>query len=138
MWFLGQRTWMRATAAQTGGVLGMVEQIIEPGFASPYHTHQREDEAFYVIDGEIRFFSGDRSWVCGPGGFAFLPRAVPHGFRVESETPARVLLLAAPAGFEGFVTDLGTPEPPAGPPDMGALLEAAARYAVQIHGPLPG
>ena len=136
-WFLGQRTWVRSTAAQTGGALGVVEHILTPGFASPYHLHHNEDEEFYVIEGEIRFISGDESWVLGPGGFAFLPREVPHGFRVEGDATARILLMATPAGFEGFVADLSTPEPPTGPPDMAELMRAAARYSIDILGPLP-
>lgn len=137
MWFLGQRTWIRATAAQTGGALGLVEHIITPDGGSPYHVHHNEDEEFYVIDGEIRFFSGDQSWVLGPGGFAFLPREIPHGFRVEGNATARLLLMTTLAGFEGFVAELSTPEPPTGPPDMAVLMETAARYSVDILGPLP-
>ena len=72
-WFLGARTWQRANAAQTGGSLGLVEHILNPGFESPYHTHHNEDEAFHVLDGEIRFFSEGRSWVAGADGFAFPP-----------------------------------------------------------------
>jgi quercetin dioxygenase-like cupin family protein len=136
-WFLGQRTWVRATAAQTGGALGMVEHIMTPGGGSPYHVHHNEDEEFYIIDGELRFFSGDGSSVLGPGGFAFLPRGIPHGFRVEGDANARVLLLMTPGGFEGFVAEVSTPEPPTASPDMAALVQAAARYAVDILGPLP-
>jgi quercetin dioxygenase-like cupin family protein len=136
-WFLGSRVWMRATAAQTGGGLGLIEQLVPPGFGSPYHVHHHEDEAFYVLAGAIRFFSEGRSWVLGPGGFAFLPRGIPHGFRTEGDAPSRSLLLAAPGGFEGFVAELSTEEPPAGPPDMDALVAAAGRYGLEIFGPLP-
>ena len=136
-WFLGSRVWLRATAAQTANALGLIEQIVPPGLGSPYHIHRNEDEAFYVLDGGIRFFSEGRSWVLGPGGFAFLPRGVPHGFRTEGDAPSRSLLLAAPGGFEGFVAELSSVEPPAGPPDMGALMAAAGRYGLEILGPLP-
>lgn len=136
-WFLGCRVWLRAAAAQTGGAFGLIEQVVPPGLGSPYHVHHNEDEAFYVLEGELRFFSGDRSWVAGPGGFAFLPRGIPHGFRTEGESPSRSLLLATPGGFDGFVADLSDPAPPAGPPDMDRLMQAAARYEVEILGPLP-
>lgn len=135
--FLGSRVWMRATAAQTGGALGLIEQLVPPGAGSPYHVHRHEDESFYVLEGAIRFFSGGQSWVVSAGGFAFLPRDIPHGFRTEGEVPSRSLLLVTPAGFEGFVAELGTDQPPAGPPDMGALLATAGRYGVDILGPLP-
>ena len=136
-WFLGERTWVRATADQTGGTLGLVEQVVAPGFASPYHVHRSEDEAFYVLAGRVRFVGGDGARVLGPGGVAFLPRGVPHGFRVEGDAPARILLIATPAGFASFVDGLCEPAPPAGPPDMAALMVAADRHGIEILGPLP-
>jgi quercetin dioxygenase-like cupin family protein len=136
-WFFGGETWIRATAKQTGGAIGVLEQIMPPGTGSPYHVHRNEDEEFYVIDGQIRFFSGDESWLAGPGGFAFLPRGIPHGFRVEGDAPARFLLLATPGGFESFVEELWEPTPPAGPPDMEKVMQAAAKYQVELLGPLP-
>ncbi len=136
-WFLGQRTWIRATAAQTGGSLGVVEQVLSAGDGSPYHVHHAQDEAFYVIDGQIRFFSGDQSRVLGPGGFASLPRDVPHGFRVEGSASARILILSTPAGFEGFVADQCDPEPPTGAPDLAELTRVAAQHGIEILGPLP-
>jgi quercetin dioxygenase-like cupin family protein len=136
-WFLGCQVWRRADAAQTGGMLGLIEQVVPPGGGSPYHVHRDEDETFYLLEGEIRFFSGNRSWVLGPGGVAFLPRGVPHGFRTEGDLPSRSLLLATPGGFEEFVGELSSPLPPAGPPDLGLLMATAARYGIEILGPLP-
>jgi quercetin dioxygenase-like cupin family protein len=136
-WFLGSRVWLRADGAQTGRALGLIEQIVPPGLGSPYHVHHHEDESFYVLEGQIRFFSGERSWVLGPGGFAFLPRDMPHGFRTEGDAPSRSLLLATPGGFEAFVHELSTAEAPLGPPDMSALISAASRYGLEILGPLP-
>lgn len=136
-WFLGAQTWQRATDAQTGGALGLIEQVIAPGFASPYHVHHKEDESFYVLEGTMRFYSEGCAWDAGAGGFAFLPRDIPHGFRVMGDTPARVLLLMTPGGFEGFVAELSEPSPPAGPPDMGHLMRVAEKYGIDILGPLP-
>ena len=136
-WFLSSRVWLRATAGNTNGDFGLIEQIVPPGLGSPYHVHRNEDEAFYVLEGQIRFFSGGESWVMGAGGFAFLPRDVPHGFRTEGEFLSRSLLLATPGGFDGLVADLSTVEPPDGPPDMALLMQSAARYGIEILGPLP-
>jgi len=136
-WFLGEHTWVRAASAQTGGVVGVVEQVLSPDASSPYHVHHAEDEEFYVIDGHIRFMSGDRSWVLGPGGFAFLPRDVPHGFQVDGNAPARILILSTPAGFADFIAEISTSEPPTGPPDLAHLTQVAGRYAIEILGPLP-
>ena len=136
-WFLGCRVWIRASAADTAGGLGLIEQIVPPGLGSPYHVHHNEDESFYVLEGQIRFFSGGQSWVLGPGGFAFLPRDVPHRFRPGGAVASRTLLLATPGEFIDFAVELSSTEPPSGPPDMELLMQTAARYNVEILGPLP-
>ncbi len=142
LWFLGAQTWVKATGEQTGGALGLVEQILPAGFSSPWHLHHNEDEAFYVAEGEMTFLCGDHRLSAGAGTWVWGPRGIPHGFRVEGSAPARLLLFATPAGFEQFVVELGEPategsSPPAGPPDMGKLMAVAARYRVDILGPLP-
>ena len=83
VWFLGQRSWLRDAAAETGGSLGLVEQVIEAGFATPYHVHHAEDEAFYILEGDVSFVSGETLTTVGSGGLTFLPRDIPHGSRVE-------------------------------------------------------
>jgi quercetin dioxygenase-like cupin family protein len=134
-WFFGGQTWIRAASETTRGQFGLIEQICNPGLNSPYHVHHNEDEEFYIIEGQLRFVSGDRSWVAGPGTFAFLPRDVPHGFEVVGDEPARFLLMVTPGGFEQFVADLSEPAP--APPDMAKVMAAAAQYGLDILGPLP-
>jgi quercetin dioxygenase-like cupin family protein len=139
--FLGLPTVMRATGHTTNGAFGLVENWMPAGFASPYHTHHLEDEAFYVLEGELSFVCGGTWLTAGPGTFVFGPRNIPHGFKVQGTTPARMLLLCAPAGFEQFVLDLSEPEPapgvPPAPPDIAKLVAVAAKYGVDILGPLP-
>jgi mannose-6-phosphate isomerase-like protein (cupin superfamily) len=140
--FLGLPTVMRATGQTTNGAFGLIEHLMmPPGFASPYHVHSREDESFYVLEGEMAFVC-DGTWMtAGPGTFVFGPRNLPHGFKVLGTEPARMLLLCTPGGFEHFVMDLSEPEPapgvPPSPPDMAKLVQAAARYGIDILGPLP-
>ena len=105
IWFLGTLTFVKATKASTGGAYGLIEQVIPAGFSSPYHVHHDEDEAFYVLEGEITFYCGDQRLKGGPGTYVFGPREIPHGFKVEGDHPARLLLLASPGGFEQFVID---------------------------------
>ena len=71
------------------------------------------------------------------GIFIYGPRGIPHGFRVEGDQPARVLLQCTPGGFEHFVMELSEPSPPSGPPDMERLISVAAKYGNEILGPLP-
>ncbi len=138
--FLGIPTLMRSTAETTNGAFGLMEHwSMPPGFASPYHTHHLEDEAFYVIEGELAVVVDGKWLKAGPGTYVFGPREIPHGFKVVGDVPVRMLLLCAPGGFEQFVLELSEPDsalPPA-PPDMAKLMAAAAKYKIDILGPLP-
>jgi quercetin dioxygenase-like cupin family protein/ketosteroid isomerase-like protein len=135
LYFLGLPTFLRATGQTTNGAFGLVEQVMPPGFAAPYHTHRLEDEAFYVLEGEMAFVCDGRWTMAGPGTFIFGPRNIPHGFKVLGDAPARMLLLCTPGGFEQFVVELSEPVP--APPDMAKLMAVAAKYSVDILGPLP-
>ena len=135
IYFLGLPTILRATRQTTNGAFGLVENLMPPGFASPYHTHHLEDEAFYVLEGEMAFVC-DGTWtIAGPGTYVFGPRNIPHGFKVLGDAPARMLLLCTPGGFDQFVAEMSEPTP--APPDMAKLMAVAATYRVDILGPLP-
>ena len=74
---------MLSTGESTSGAFGLMEHWdMPPGFASPYHKHHREDEAFYVLDGEVAFVSDGKWFIAGPGKYVFGPRLIPHGFKV--------------------------------------------------------
>ena len=143
LWFLGNvLTRVKATGEQTGGAYGLIDQVLPAGFASPWHVHHAEDETFYVLEGTLTFLCGEARVVGGPGTFVYGPRGVPHGFRTAVDTPARLLILNTPAGFERFVMELSEPatdvsSPPTAPPDLARLMTVAARYDIAILGPLP-
>lgn len=137
--FLGIPSLIRSRAEVTNGAFGLMEHWeMPPGFASPYHTHHREDASFYVLEGEIAFVCGGKWLKAGPGAFVYGPREIAHGFKVIGNIPARMLLMCNPGGFEQFVLEQATPitEPPSAP-DMGRLMTLAAKYGIDIHGPLP-
>lgn len=137
--FLGVPTLMRSTGETSGGAFGLLEHwSMPPDFGSPYHVHHLEDEAFYVLEGEMAFIC-DGKWVKGgPGTYVFGPREIPHGFKVIGTAPARMLLMCSPAGFERFVLELREDlTSPAAPPDMAKLVAVAAKYSIDILGPLP-
>jgi quercetin dioxygenase-like cupin family protein len=110
------------------------------GAAAPMHVHEREDEQFLVLDGEVGFVIGDARVIARAGQSVFLPRGVPHGYVVLSES-ARTVGSATPGGFEAFFTDLGTPvvdgEPAAPGPTIPELAAAGPRFGIQIVGPPP-
>lgn len=140
VWFGPNRMTLKATAETTGGAYGLVESWIPAGSSPPLHVHHREDEAFWVIEGDVRFRCGDEDILAGPGSFVFLPRDVPHTFVVEGDRTAHLLTLMSPGGGERFFVDGGrTPEgpglPPPGPPDVEALKRVSALYGSEILGP---
>ena len=140
IWFLGTLTFVKATTDQTRGAFGLIEQLLPAGRGSPYHVHHKEDEAFYILEGQCTFISSDRSFQATAGSYVFLPRDIPHGFRAD--TPSRILVLATPGGFEQFVVEAGEPAtrlelPPSQEPDVEKLVSVAAKYGIEILGPLP-
>ncbi len=142
IWFLNTLTLVKATAKQTANAFGLIEQLAPVGAGSPYHVHRAEEETFYVLEGQLEFISGERRLTAGPGSYVFLPRDIPHGFRVVGTSPARFLILTTPGGFEGFVMEMGEPAstlslPAPSAPDMGRLTALAAKYRIEILGPLP-
>ncbi len=126
LWFLDELLRIRVRGEQTGGSLSVVEILAPRGPASPLHVQPREDETFYVLDGELTFHLDGAERAASTGDVVVVPRGTPHAYRVDSET-ARVLLLDTPAGHERFFEAMGRPAErdelpgaPDGPPDMAA------------------
>ena len=115
----------------TGGALSIVEHPFEVGALVPPHTHTREDEYSIVTEGEIGFRSGDREVVLAAGGYITKPRGELHAMWNAGKTPARMIEVISPAGFEGFfreVADLVA----AGPPRFDTAAALAASYGLEF------
>lgn len=140
-WFAGALLVQKAANADTDGRFDLLDQTMPPRYAVPKHVHHADDEAWYVLEGEITFRSGDREIVAGPHSWVFAQRDVPHTF-VVGDTGARALTFTFPSGFADFVAEFGEPAatltvPPHAPIDEARLVEVAHRYGVDILGP-PG
>jgi quercetin dioxygenase-like cupin family protein len=120
----------KARGEQTGGALTAIENVIAPGDGPPLHVHAREDEAWWVIEGTLRFRLGEDRAQAPAGTFVFVPRTVPHAFQNVGETPARILVLFTPAGMERFFDAFATT--PAGP---GAFASAGREADMDVVGP---
>jgi quercetin dioxygenase-like cupin family protein len=138
LWFSGGLLTYKTTGDRTGGQLAVAEVLAPEGTGSPKHLHHHEDEAWYVIDGELTFLLGETQHLAGPGSFVFGPRLVEHRFEVTSPE-ARFLILVTPAGFEDFTRICGQPAtsptvPPPGlpPKELQLLMEAARVHGLEI------
>jgi quercetin dioxygenase-like cupin family protein len=139
LWFLDGRMVVKAGGEQTGGALTVIEFTFPEGAGPPRHIHDREDEAYYILDGVIAIDCGDRHWTASIGDFVFLPHGIPHCFTV-AEGPVHGVQITNPSGFEHFLAETGRPaEAPGLPapsePDVRHLTEAAARNHIRIIGP---
>ncbi len=126
-----------ATAEQTAGAFTLLQTQSEPAeFGPPLHIHRDAAEAFYVLEGEYLMFIEESQQICPPGTFVFVPRGIPHTFKVTSSRPGRKLNFFAPAAMVGFFEELAVAEAAGrSTPD---LLEAIAhRNAMEVLGPVP-
>jgi quercetin dioxygenase-like cupin family protein len=142
LWFIANRARIHLEGADTGGVFDLVEAEGRAGDMPPLHVHRDADETFIVIEGQISLHLPERSIVLGAGESCFAPRAVPHVYRVESET-ARWFALGNPPGFADFVREAADPAEDDGfppddrAPDLERIGAAAARHGIELLGP-PG
>jgi len=121
----------KVTGEETGGALTALENVIPPGQGPPLHTHANEDEAWYVIEGDLRFRLGDENATAPAGSFVFVPRGTPHCFHNAGSADARILVMFTPSGMEAFFERFTSAETP-GPQ---AFAEAGSGVGMEIVGP---
>jgi quercetin dioxygenase-like cupin family protein len=131
-----------ATGEDTNGKYALWEALVPPGGGPPPHVHSREEEGFYILEGEITFQIGEERIVATAGTFANMPVGTPHSFRNESGKSAKMLISIAPAGLEHMFFEVGVPVDQgaitAAPPtkaEIEKLLEVAPRYGIEIRLP---
>jgi len=125
----------KATGAETAGSFSFWEDVVPPGAGAPPHTHTREDEAFYVLSGEllIDFEGADAPARIGPGGFFYGARHRRHGYRNVSDQPARMLVLCTPScGLDQMFAEFDVAAANE-MSEIGKLMAIAARYGVAIE-----
>ena len=120
----GSSAELKIDGEQSGGEWAVVEWTVQAGDEPPIHTHTREDETLYVLEGSITAFVGDQRIDVQAGSYAALPRNLSHGLTVKGES-ARILIILEPAGFEYFLVprDESDSDP--------------AKFGLEIVGPAP-
>ena len=139
-WWFGSLAVIKATAAHTGGQMTIVEITNPPGFAAPLHVHHREDEGFWILEGDVTFEVGDTTIEAHAGDYAFGPRAIPHRYTV-GDTGARMLFIFTPGGFEELLITTSEPAasrtlppPSTAAPDLARIAAIARAYGNELLG----
>ncbi|MFN8180156.1 MAG: quercetin 2,3-dioxygenase [bacterium] len=144
VWYSGWLLTFLATGEDTQGQFALMEQIARKGNVPPRHIHHREDETFYVIEGEMTFSIGDRTIKATPGTMVFAPRDVAHSFTIDSEQ-VRIVVQVTPAGAEGFFKACSVPAPSMTLPppretpysEIQKMMALAPQYGFEFVGPKP-
>jgi len=124
---------IKAATRQTNGSLTVLELLIGPKQGPALHAHSREDELWYVIDGDFRFKAGDAMLRASTGGMAFGPRGTPHCFQNIGDNPGRLLVITTPSGLERFFEQFAALLP--GPVSPETLAAVGHANGVEFAGP---
>ena len=129
----GELLTLKVVGEATDGAFTLLEEVTPSQGGPPPHIHHREDEAFYVLEGELEFLVEGRTIPASAGSVVYGPRDILHAFKNVGTTPSRMLVLVAPAGLEKFFEEVGEPAtddsspPPFGPVEIERLLAAAPK-----------
>lgn len=147
LWHLGALMTFKALTSETNGKVWALEGFADKHMAVPLHAHAREDEMWFVLEGEIAFILGDETRVGGPGTFVYIPRGVAHTFQIKSDT-ARWFGVGIDGTLDQWFFETGEPAqaltlppPPAAPPDeraINAIVASLKAYGTDTLGSPPG
>jgi quercetin dioxygenase-like cupin family protein len=132
---LGDEVTVLLSGEQTGGAFTMVQVVSPPGGGPPPHCHTHEDEWFLILEGRAELWKQGAWTEVPPGTAIFLPRGVPHTYRNCGDTPLRMIVHAAPAGFEVFFERLAEICAEPGGADPSRIGEIAAEYGISFIAP---
>jgi steroid delta-isomerase-like uncharacterized protein len=142
LWLATDLFTFKAVGGITNGAYALAELTAQPQFGPPPHIHHREDESFYILEGEFEFLDDGRTFTAGAGSFVYLPKGRLHMHRAAGDAPARAMVLNTPAGIEKFIEKAGEPatdrlSPPAPPemPELERIVMIAQKYGIDVPPP---
>lgn len=134
--YLGGRAIFKVDASQTGG-WGVFQETFPAGFATPTHVHHTENGAFFVLAGEMLVKAGELEMVATPGTFVFLPKGIPHSFRVVSHEPATWINIQGPTGdFANYAKRI-CDQAEGAPIDPVTRASLSREFGLEVLGPPP-
>jgi quercetin dioxygenase-like cupin family protein len=138
LWVANELMTFKVSSEDTGGMYALMDSVVLPQGEAPLHVHHREDEAFWVLEGELAILVGEDTFRASAGSFVHLPKGVGHAYKNVGTGPARFLTLIVPAGLEKFFEEVGKPgtdlssPPPFEEEDIERFLALAPRYGAEI------
>ena len=144
LWVLGELLTYKISSQHTGGAYSLFGVTTQPGGGPPPHVQHREDESFYVLEGEFEFLSGGETLRVGAGSLLYVPKGTLHAHKNVGEDVGRMLLTQTPGGlYEHFFEQVGKKavdgeRPPVfeDQPDMRRIVEIAAEHGIEIPPPI--
>lgn len=128
----GDLMYVKLSGEETGGRYSFIEDMTPPGGGTPLHVHHREDEGFYILEGDYLFEADGKRFEAHTGDFVFVPKHIPHRFRNIGSTIGTILLTVEPAGLEVFFEEIAALT---GPPDPAELTPIFNKYGLELLGP---
>jgi mannose-6-phosphate isomerase-like protein (cupin superfamily) len=121
---------IKVPSERVNGAYSVTEDATPPGGGAPPHIHHREDEMFYVLEGEFEFTCGDRVFKAAKDSLVALPREIPHAFKNTGKALGKTLLVLIPGGTEKAFGELS--KLPPGPPDLENINAITKKYGVEF------
>ena len=144
VWYAGNLMEFKLDRESSNGLLTFIDVMFRRGEEPPVHVHHFEDELYFVLEGEVRFWVGEEEFEAAPGTLVYLPRDVPHTLAVENPGVARLLLQWFPSNrLEEYFVELGEEAtapilpPPPGQLDTKKMAAALAKFGIEVLGPPP-
>lgn len=135
-WYIGHLMSLLVTSKETGNKYALLRATERKGLEPPPHIHTKEDEAFLILEGEVVYTVGSKTFNAKQGDLMFLPKNIPHSFKIQSEK-LETLILLTPGGLENYFVEMSKPAEelalpplPQGPPDLKKLIATASKYGV--------
>jgi quercetin dioxygenase-like cupin family protein len=142
VWVVGDHYTIKASGEDTGGAFTLIEVLVPPRSGPPPHVHSREDEAFYVLEGEFEVYIDNQRLTAGPGSWVTLAKGSLHYFKNIGQSRGKMLILATPAGLDEFFLEAGRVATDASPEsgaatskDIERLLAIAPKYGIEMKLP---
>jgi mannose-6-phosphate isomerase-like protein (cupin superfamily) len=126
---------VKISTHDSSGAYAVMEVCTPPNGGPPLHLHHREDEWWYILDGNIVIEVNGNTLSAGPGDTVFAPRGSRHTFQNIGTVPARTVLTVVPGGFDMFFQEVSAAVPPGTAPDPAVILPISQKYGLEFLGP---